>query len=321
MKINVVSYLNPYKYLGGGEMVSRSLIEFGKQRGHSFTFTSARDRNRQYNADADFDLLIDIFNYPETLKSRGAWIQLDPDFFRQIVLNRPFVHMTNAYADVCNLGYLPCSGNQSDTCVHKSPLNITRNVAARDFSKQCFSLNPLVRQTYLNSLANIYVSPLHQKISAGVLGIDDADKAIVARPIIETDNFYNRGLERDIENLFVGVISEAKGFYEMRDRFAGQEIVLVGDVHPGVKVDFGTHLGKLPYDQIPELMNRAKNFVFLPRWPEPQGRVVVEAALSGCKLVVNENVGATSFPFDIANPENMKDSKRIFWEELEAAVE
>jgi hypothetical protein len=68
-------------------------------------------------------------------------------------------------------------------------------------------------------------------------------------------------------------------------------------------------------------MNRAKNFVFLPRWPEPQGRVVVEAALSGCKLIVNENVGAMSFPFDIANPENMKDSKRIFWEELEAAVE
>jgi glycosyltransferase involved in cell wall biosynthesis len=158
-------------------------------------------------------------------------------------------------------------------------------------------------------------------MSARVLGIDDVNKAIVARPIIETNNFYDRGLERDIENLFVGVISEAKGFYEMRDRFAGQEIVLVGAVHPGVKVDFGTHLGKLPYDQIPELMNRAKNFVFLPRWPEPQGRVVVEAALSGCKLVVNENVGATSFPFDIANPENMRDSKRIFWEELEAAVE
>jgi hypothetical protein len=67
-------------------------------------------------------------------------------------------------------------------------------------------------------------------------------------------------------------------------------------------------------------MNRAKNFVFLPRWPEPQGRVVVEAALSGCNLIVNENVGALSFPFDISNPENIRNAEELFWEELESRI-
>jgi len=321
MNINVISYLNPFKYSGGGEMVNRRILAAGKERGHSFTFTSARNKVRGYNSSADFDLLIDVFNFPETLKSRGSWIHINETFLSHVVTHRPFVHMTNAYADVCNLGYLPCNGNQSDACDHKSVMQIGRNIAARDFSNRCFSLNPLVRQTYTNSLANIYVSPLHHEVSSRVLGVDDSSKAIIVRPIIDTSDFQNLGLERDIENLFVGVISEAKGFYEMRERFGNQEIILVGDVHPGVKLDFGTHMGKLPYEQIPILMNRAKNFVFLPRWPEPQGRVVVEAALSGCKLVVNENVGATSFPFDLANPDNMKDSEKIFWEELEAIIE
>jgi len=67
-------------------------------------------------------------------------------------------------------------------------------------------------------------------------------------------------------------------------------------------------------------MNRAKNFVYLPRWPEPQGRVVVEAALSGCNLIVNENVGAMSFPFDISVAENVEDSATIFWDELESIL-
>jgi glycosyltransferase involved in cell wall biosynthesis len=64
-------------------------------------------------------------------------------------------------------------------------------------------------------------------------------------------------------------------------------------------------------------MNRAKHFVFLPRWPEPQGRVVIEAALCGCELVTNQNVGATSFPFDIRNPANFAQASNEFWDAIE----
>lgn len=320
MKINLVSYLDPFIHHGGGEMVVRRLVEVGQERGHEFKFTSARGRKSEYDETADFDWLIDIFNYPETLKSRGSWIRLDMELLASVIEKRRFIHMTNAYADVCNLGYLPCNGSQKDICEHKSPLRISRNLAARDFSYSCSAINPLVRKSFTNSKANIYVSPLHQKISSKILQIDDSKKSIILRPIINVQKFYNSNVERDIENLFVGVISEAKGLQQMREQFSGKELILVGDIHPNVKLDFGTYLGKLSYDQIPLLMNRAKNFIFLPRWPEPQGRVVVEAALTGCKLIVNENVGALSFPFDLSNPENVQDSERIFWEEIESAM-
>ena len=320
MKINFISYLNPFKYTGGGEVVNRQLIEEGVTRGHKFKFTSAKNRMSDYNETADIDFLVDIFNFPETLKSRGAWIHLDEILIQNIVNSRPFVHMTNAYADVCNLGYLPCSGNAKSICAHKSPLQIKRNFAAKDFQRNCFSKNELVRDTYINSIANIYVSPKHRDVTNQILDLDDSSKSIVVKPIIDTSNFYNRNLTRDIEYLFVGVVSEAKGYENLKREYFHKNLVIVGDIHPGVKLDFGDYRGKLPYSQIPDIMNRAKNFVYLPRWPEPQGRVVVEAALSGCNLIVNDNVGAMSFPFDISDPHNIQCSAALFWDELEGKV-
>jgi len=320
MKVNYVAYLNPFKFKGGGETVNRHLIELGQARGHTFTFTFARNTYSNYDQAADLDILCDIFNYPETLRSGGAWIRLENRFLEKVIGRRPFVHMTNAYADVCDLGYLPCSGYQSNTCQYKSPLRIRRNIAARDFGENCFAVKSLVIDAYKNSLLNIYVSPLHQSVSNKVLGIDDLSKCLILRPIIDTESFYNMHLERDIEYLFVGVLSEAKGFHELKRDYSDKNLVLVGDIHPNVNLDFGKHLGKIPYSEIPKIMNRAKNFVFLPRWPEPQGRVVVEAALSGCNLITNENVGATSFPFDISRPQNLKGSAEEFWDRLEGVM-
>jgi hypothetical protein len=73
----------------------------------------------------------------------------------------------------------------------------------------------------------------------------------------------------------------------------------------------------IPYHEVPILMNRAKSFVFLPRWPEPQGRVVIEAALCGCRLITNDRVGATSFPFDISRIDHFKGATADFWDKIE----
>jgi len=321
MKINFVSYLNPFKFNGGGEQVNKELIQSGIERGHEFTFTSARNKSRDYRDNADFDFLVDIFNYPETLKSRASWIRFNNSWLDEIVTNRPFIHMTNAYADICNLGYLPCSGSSSDPCLHKSRPNLKRNIAALDFQQNCFSQRKIVKDSYNNSLFNVYVSPLHKQITNRVLDYDDSGKSIILRPLIDTKVFSNRGLDRDIEYLFVGVVSEAKGYHNLKKDFSDKNLVIIGDVHPSISLDFGDYLGKVPYSEIPNYMNRAKNFVFLPRWPEPQGRVVIEAALSGCNLIVNENVGAMSFPFDISNSENIDGAATLFWEDLEAKLE
>ena len=164
------------------------------------------------------------------------------------------------------------------------------------------------------------MSPLHKQITNRVLDFNDSGKSIILKPLIDTKVFSNHGLSRDIDYLFVGVVSEAKGFYNLKKDFSDKNLVIIGDVHPSINLDFGVYLGKVPYSDIPKYMNRTKNFVFLPRWPEPQGRVVIEAALSGCNLIVNENVGAMSFPFDISKSENIDGAATLFWEDLEAKL-
>lgn len=319
MQINLVSYLNPFQHNGGGEMVNRRLIEVGKDRGHNFNYVFAKKKTNDYNDDADFDLLIDVFNYPETLRSRGAWIHLPANLLEHISKSRKFVHMTNAYADICNLGYIPCSGNSKSKCAHKNIKNVVRNIAAKDFSSSCFAQNNLVKNLFLKSSLNVYVSPLHRDITNRVLNIKE-DKSLILKPIIDVDKFTINSDARDIDYLFVGVLSEAKGYYAIREQYFNKDIVFIGDVHPNIKLDFGTYVGKVPYSEVPKYMSRAKNFVFLPRWPEPQGRVVVEAALSGCNLIINENVGAASFDFELANGENFKNSSEEFWDELERRI-
>ncbi|MFM1986758.1 MAG: hypothetical protein RIS18_975 [Actinomycetota bacterium] len=305
------------KYSGGGEMVNRQLIDLGISRGHQISTTSIRNRKLEIQEDADLYMLADIFNFPHTIKSRGNWIKFSEKFLNEVMLNKPFMHLNNAYSDICNLGYLPCSGKVEKSCKFKSKSRIKQNLITRDFSNNCFSFKDIVRQSYLKSVANIFVSPLHREVISKSVRIPENHKSLILNPIINTSVFKNYNSERDIEFLFVGVLSEAKGYFELREKFRDKNIHLVGDIHPDINLDFGTYLGKLSYNEIPLIMNRAKNFVYLPRWPEPQGRVVVEAALSGCKLITNENVGALSFPYDISDPRNIEKSGEVFWEELE----
>jgi glycosyltransferase involved in cell wall biosynthesis len=299
-------------------MITRGLIEAGRRRGHTIRLRSVRPGTDEGTGTADLYWLVDVFNFPQTLKSRGGWLRFPQALLDDIASTRPFIHMSNAYVDVCNLGHLPCSGNAQVECAHKSPLHFVRNLALRDFGQQCFAQDPLVRKLFARSALNIYLSPLHHQTIEGILGdAAQGQSAFVLKPMIDEALFYNRGIKRDIDYLFVGVIGEAKGLAAMRERFRDVDIHFVGKIAPGERLDFGTYYGSVPYSEIPNFMNRAKHFVFLPRWPEPQGRVVTEAALCGCKLITNQNVGATSFPFDISNPANFAGANDEFWDVIE----
>lgn len=321
LKINYISYVDPTRHQGGGEMVGLDIIKAAQARGHHVSISSVRpSMRREFDPAADLDLVVDLFNYPATLKSLGAWRDFSKEFREKILLRKKFVHLTNAYADVCNEPYLPCSGHAKPECPSKSIFKVVNNLALKDFSGKCFSTRSEIQDFFSQSKLNIFVSPLHRDTSLRILSLSNSPPSYVLKPTVDKSRFFNQNLERDIEYLFVGVIGEAKGLENMRQRFAGSDIHFAGKLFPGAQLDFGTYHGQVAYDQVPKLMNRAKNFVFLPRWPEPQGRVVIEAALCGCNLIVNENVGACSFPFDISNPQNFDNPTQEFWDEIEKVI-
>lgn len=55
-----------------------------------------------------------------------------------------------------------------------------------------------------------------------------------------------------------------------------------------------------------EAMSRAKYFVFLPNDFDAEPRAVIEAVLSGCEIITNENAGVSSIP-DWRNPETLSE--------------
>jgi glycosyltransferase involved in cell wall biosynthesis len=311
MKINYVSYLDPFQHSGGGEMVLSELIKHGISRGHDFKLKTCSPLQDNFYVNQDLTIIADIFNCP------GKKPSFDKNLISSIINSGPYIHFDNAYVDVCDLDYLPCNGNSKNICPHKGFKSLKSHIKKKTFSKLCFARNDIVKRLYNESLSNYFVSPLHKKIISKILEIDD-NKGFVLRPIIDTKKFKNLNNIRDIENLFVGILSEAKGFNNLKIEFTNKDITLIGKSIINKKLDFVNWIGEKEYDDVPKYMNRSKNFVYKPRWPEPQGRVVAEAALCGCNIQTNKNVGATSFDFDLSCSNNYQGAKDEFWNHVES---
>jgi hypothetical protein len=311
MKINFVTQINPDFPGGGGEAVNRSLLAAGNERNHHIKVTAAFP-----------DLTIDLFDKPDMVifgdiyNQPSARSRLDDEIIRDLT-SGPYMLLDNAYTGACDLGYLPCNGEtDGKKCRHKRSFGVQSHRLLR--RRGCFAQETVA--LYRDARLSAFVSPLHRRVMQNIQGIDVIGDYFELRPTVDTAVFYDRGGERDIENLFVGTLSEAKGMNNLKRMFPSGDITLAGPAGPGADTGFGRWLGPVDYSEIPGLMNRARNFVYLPRWPEPMGRVVVEAALCGCNLLTNGNVGATSFDFDIGNHINMEGATSEFWEKVEAAV-
>jgi len=320
MRVDCLTFLDPTIYRGGGENITSELLAFGRKRGHDIRISSVRPTRKAFHTRPDVVLLFDVFNFSHSVRSLGAWRRFGDHFIECAIARAPFVHLTTAYPDVCNLPYLPCSGLRGDACPKKPLPHVTTRLLLKDFGTACFADRPLVNRLFSESALNCFFSPLHREVTVGVLKLNHARPSLILGPMIDVGMFQNLRHERDIDYLFVGVICEAKGLGEMRDRFYDADIVLVGRLGPGIRMDFGRHITHLPYAEVPLWMNKAKNFVFLPRWPEPQGRVVAEAALCGCNIIGNANVGALTLGFDLADPNNYGGVEKSFWEAVEAVV-
>ena len=77
----------------------------------------------------------------------------------------------------------------------------------------------------------------------------------------------------------------------------------------GYPVEFVDYLS-VPYDEMPDLLNRYKAVVVAPAMLHAFGRLVVEAMACGCQVITNNRVGAMSYSDPIAAS---RDSNDMFW--------
>jgi glycosyltransferase involved in cell wall biosynthesis len=302
MKINYLAYLDPYRYSGGGEQVNRKIIEAARARGHEVRITSMEGVDQ--HASPDIWYLCDVYNCPS---ERNATLHgLIDSIVRGSV---PYVHHDNSYVDLCWYGAIPCNGQGMDgfSCHIKGAGCSVLRAA------------PL----YHNASLCSFMSPLHRDVHIGAMGkrVLSPGKTLLVPPSVDVSAFRNHGGERDIPYLSYGGQSEAKGYHNvMKSLPRGSVTFIGGSSRELLKPEDGRYLGSVPQGEMPQLLNRTRNYVHLPRWPEPFGLIVAEAALCGCNLIVNENVGAASWKLDLTDPRIYEDSCGRYWTELESKL-
>ncbi|MBF0194744.1 MAG: hypothetical protein HQL71_09305 [Magnetococcales bacterium] len=317
LKINFISHLDPFHYSGGGEQVTRNLIEEGRRQGHKIRVCFIKPSKYSYFSllkryrNPDISILFDVFNVPGHKKHFSNQQLVD-------MTNNNYVIGQNAYGDICNLNALPCNGEigDGDECVVSKEQYFAHEVNESSWNNGRCTVNQN-RALFENAKLNMFVSPLHASIFHKLYP-SIKDKSFIIEPIIDVDSFVDKNIERDIPYASYGGMSEAKGFYNIWEQLADKEVVFFGsgDKQLAHKNKFGKEIGRIPYDEMPDFLNRVEHYVHLPRWPEPNGLVVNQAALCGCKLVINDNVGAITHNFDILDRDHYSNHVAPFWDAL-----
>ena len=319
LNINFLSHLDPLTYSGGGEQITRKIIETGRRRGHRIRVLSMRPKKKAWWSKLrrfrkpDLWILFDVFNCPDH-KSH-----FNRRFIRRIVDNERYVLGQNAYVDICYLNAIPCNGNIGDgtKCVEKKEDYFGRRGNRKGWQNGYCPVNDN-RALFENALLNIFLSPLHASIFHRIYPATQSKTHILKPLIPHIERFRNFNQTRDIKYASYGGMSETKGFYNIRERFPDEKVVFFGSGGQlAEKFGYGEVIGRIPYDQMPAFLNRVENYIHLPRWPEAHGLIVNQAALCGCRLITNDHVGALSHDFDITDPDAYHGNENSIWEELE----
>lgn len=204
MKINYISYLNPLQFSGGGEMIMRSLLEFGETLGHEMRFRCVLGKSdEELFAEPDLYWLVDVYNCPyhwkrfhrrvlskmPGTKYHGYW-----ETVHDVVQRHRYVHFDNAYVDVCDFGYLPCIG-QTDGA----------RCAVRSADRAlvgCFKDKTTLM--YRNAMLNIFLSPLHRTTVQSIVGVDAVGEYYELKPLVDASKFYDMSIERDTRTFSSG---------------------------------------------------------------------------------------------------------------------
>ncbi len=305
MRIAWLSFLDAQRFPGGGELAQREVIAAGRARGHEIDespFLRGRPqrvlrrtrlhRRLSVHWDAEVFVLANIRNCPQ------LGLRFPAGILERALASGRAVAFEDGWVDTCLLD-VPCGGDRA-------------------------ACPPACRREWANAFyarcqAAVFTSPMHLRVVASV--IDTMPRRCIVRPpYVDPMRFRPLGLHRDIDVLYVGSITEFKGYRNLLERFGAERLTLVGRNGLGEPVK-GNYLGALPYSAMPQVYNRARVFAHLPQWHEPMGRAVMEAKLCGCELVLNERVGIASFPeTQWSDPAVVAGALDRFWEEFEEAV-
>lgn len=282
-------------YLGGAELSNQKVIDAGKAFGMDIDYDQLKDFRALKESLPKYDLLI---------VSNIVLCKFEMELIDLILDSGiPYVKYEHDYG-FCQLRNVYCF-------VNKDVGNCCNPNRYKAYSK-----------LHANALLNVFLSELHYKIFRNEYGAC-VDKHLIFPSPIDVENIEDSAEKEDIVT-FVGDLSFKKG---------GENLIEYAQENPNKKIQvFGEYQlqkertenvlikGKRSNAEVLKALSKSKYFFFKPVWLEPFGRVAAEAFLSGCKMLVNDRVGALTydyFPKDKADAhEQIKNAPNLFWESI-----
>lgn len=158
----------------------------------------------------------------------------------------------------------------------------------------------LFRRLFANAKLNVFQSPKHYQAHYDFYG-EAVNRHLIMPPTVAVEHL-KPSVGRDTTTIpFFGDLNYLKG---------GNAYVDYAEQHPHLAFPvYGRNALKreLPDNisfqepvsnrDVLEILGKTKTFFCKPVWPEPSGRLVAEAFLSGCDIIANDSIGTFSFDF------------------------
>ncbi len=172
--------------------------------------------------------------------------------------------------------------------------------ALQEKCKSCFWMPPW-RRLYNGARLNIFMSPLQRDACFSVMPELTLVPHALCPSLLDPAAWPRSESQRKARTVFglncllpfkgrTNIINYAKQHPDSNFTLAGASEG-DGDLPPNIK-----HIGPVDDEKLRELYSSSESFIHLPGTPQPCERSAIEARLSGCRLILNQLVGATSYP-------------------------
>jgi Glycosyltransferase family 9 (heptosyltransferase) len=182
----------------------------------------------------------------------------------------------------------------------------------------------LFRKLFQGSALNVFQSPKHYESHYEFYG-EAVSGHLIMPPTVDVEHLQPSEHKNDDIIPFFGDLNYLKG---------GDDYIIYANQHPDKKFtvygnnqlrrdipDNVTFQDPIKNTEVLKILGRTKQLICKPVWPEPSGRLVAEAFLSGCEIISNERIGTFSFDFYPDDKqkaaEEMMQAPENFWCEVE----
>ncbi len=172
-------------------------------------------------------------------------------------------------------------------------------------------------ELFMKAKLLIWLSPLHREATLVALPELAEKKYALIPSAINPERFLGKDINpRQEAYLSVNSLYPFKGRANLITYATLHPDILFHVVSPEPESELPGNMLVLPpqtYDQMHNVYRSYKYYIELPSTPQPYNRTIVEAKLSGCKVITNQLMGAASWPW-------FKESLEIIADELRKAT-